>query len=337
MTTMKEIAEKAGVSQSTVSRVINGHTSVSLDKRKKVMKWARKLDYEPNINAQSLVNKESYLLGVIIPQISNPYFSQIVETVEYEAKQHGYNILLCNAQGNLQEEKNYLNTLRSRQVDGILIAPVKSRASHLNSLVEREIPAVTITQESKQFASVSVSHIEGGKKVAKHLLNLGHTRIGFIGSPNDPKFAGLKAGMQVEGIEFNDENLIEIEDWGGRAISHEVEEKLKTYLEGKEELPVTAFFAYNDLAAFGTLTAFKDFGLEVPTEVAVVGFDNTFLAQESRPKLTSVAQPMEEIGRLSVEILLEKIAKKSEKVEEEHIVLDPRLVVRESTRKVSVK
>lgn len=118
MATMDEIAKKAGVSQATVSRVINGNTSVNPALREKVMYWVRKLDYQPNATARSLVNNKSYLLGLIIPDISNPYFSEVVQSIEEEAENNGYNIILCNSNGSSTKEKKHIKTLLSRQVDG---------------------------------------------------------------------------------------------------------------------------------------------------------------------------------------------------------------------------
>jgi len=131
MATMQEIAKKAGVSQATVSRVINGSPSVSIETRQNVMQWVKKLNYQPNLTAQSLVRKQSYLLGIVLPDISNPYFSDVLKIIEQEASLNGYNIIFCNSGNNLQKEKHAINMLRGRQADGMLLVPIDSRAAHL--------------------------------------------------------------------------------------------------------------------------------------------------------------------------------------------------------------
>ena len=188
MATMEEVAKKAGVSQATVSRVINGNPSVSFETRQNVMRWVRKLNYQPNLTAQTLVSKQSYLLGMILPDISNPYFSEVLKIVEQEASLNGYNIIFCNSGDNIQKERHSINILRGRQVDGLLIVPVDSNASHLKTLRHTNIPVVAITRDVDQFDSVSISHRHGGALVANHLLEIGHTSIGFIGSREEEKF-----------------------------------------------------------------------------------------------------------------------------------------------------
>ncbi|RAK03945.1 LacI family transcriptional regulator [Halanaerobium saccharolyticum] len=332
MATMEEIAEKAGVSQATVSRVINGHSGVSERKRKLVMEWVRKLDYQPNRTAQSLKNKKSYLIGIIIPEISNPYFSEIIEKVEIEAKNQGYNVIIANSNGNKQTEKNVISSMQSRQIDGLLIAPIDKDSSHIKNLIKKNVFVVMLTQHLNGFSSVSVSHFNGGFKVAEHFNDLGHQSIAFIGNENDPKFKGFKKGLSKNGLKFDNNNLIEVKSWGGQMSSHEVYNSLNNFIKSKSRIDITGIFAYNDLAAFGAMNALVDNGLKIPNDIAVVGFDNTFIAQELRPTLTSVAQPTGEIGRLSVEILLKKIEGKL--VEDKEVILESRLIVRESTRKL---
>jgi len=332
---MKEIAQKAGVSRATVSRVINGHSSVSAEKRKIVMEWVRKLDYQPNKIAQSLVQSQSHLIGVIVPNISNPFFSEIIDTVEYEANRQGYSIVVCNTRGNIQKEKNHINTLKSRQVDGILIVPIIDiNTPHIDSFQQGDIPVVAITRKVHKFDSVLVSHKEGGAQVARHFIDMGHRDIGFIGLTKDEKFKGLKGELNKNGIEFDSYNLIE-GGYEGRISSEKVYTQVKDYLD-KGKLKATAFFAYNDLAALGAIHAFQDYGLKIPDDIIVAGFDDIFLASQVRPNLTSVAQPTQEMGRVAIEILLNRISEENTKDKLE-IELEPSLIVRESTRGINFK
>jgi len=337
MATMEEIAKKAGVSQATVSRVINGSASVSMETRQNVMQWIRKLDYHPNRTAQSLVSKQSYLFGIILPEISNPYFSEVLKVVEQEASLNGYNLIFCHTGDNVQREKHAITTLRSRQVDGILIVPVESSAPHLNTLRNSNVPTVAITRDIDGFDSVAISLRRGGAMAANHLLETGHTNIGYIGSKHEEKFQGFYQAFLEHGLTFSDTHVIELEKGGEPGISHEIHEKISAYLEERNPLDVTAFFVSTDIGAFIVSHILREHDYRIPEDVAVVGFDNTFLAVEMRPTLTSVAQPVAEIGRLAVEMLLERITGQETREDSIKIILEPYLMVRESTRKIGWK
>jgi LacI family transcriptional regulator len=334
---MEEIAKKAGVSQATVSRVINGSPSVTIETRQKVMEWVRKLNYQPNLTAQTLVSKQSYLLGMILPDISNPFFSEVLKIIEQEASLHGYNIIFCNSGDNIQKERHSINILRGRQVDGLLIVPVEANAPHLKVLRHTNIPVVTIARDVDQFDSVSISYRHGGALVATHLLELGHVNIGYIGSREEEKFQGFYETLTKQGVPIHEENVIGFEKEGEPISSHEIHEKLHAYLKNKKKGDVTAFSVYNDFGAFIVTHILQEHGYNIPEDIAVVGFDNTFLALEMRPTLTSVAQPVTEIGRLAIEMLLERIAGKNPAEENMKIILEPYLIVRESTRRIKVR
>ncbi len=335
MATTYEIAKKAGVSQATVSRVLNGSSAVNPETKQKVMEWVRKLDYQPNRIARSLSQKRSNLLGIIIPDVANPYFAEVLKAVEQAADLNGYTILLCDSRGNLQKEKQSLNILRSHQVDGIFLVPVSKDASQHNIPKQCEVPVVAITQNVEPLDSIYVSHTRGGALVAHHLLELGHTHIAFIGVRDDEKCRGLREALTTRGLAFDDENLIMLERAWDPVGSHEVHTKLRAYLDRKKAVDVTALFAINDLVAFIAVHILQEYGYAVPDDMAVVGFDNTFLAHEARPQLTSVAQPVAEIARLGMDRLLERISNRSI-AQPSKIVLEPTLVIRDSTRKTKV-
>jgi len=337
MATMEEIAKKAGVSQATVSRVINGSPSVTIETRQKVMEWVKRLNYHPNLTAQSLVRKQSYLLGIVLPEISNPYFSEVLKVVEQEASLNGYNLLFCHTGDNVQREKHAITTLRSRQVDGLLLVPIDSEAAHLKTLRQNNVPVVTITREVNGFDSVSISHRHGGALAARHLLETGHTHIGYIGSTKEEKFQGFLEVFTKNGIHFSDEHVIDMEGGDEAFRSYEIHEKLPAYLDCKKSADVTAFFVYNDLGAVVVSHILQEHGYRIPDDIAVVGFDNTFLALEMRPTLTSVAQPITEIGRLAIEMLLERITGANTSPDSAQIILEPYLIVRESTRKIAIR
>lgn len=190
---MKEIAKKAGVSQATVSRVMSGNPSVNPEIRMAVMEWVRKLDYQPNVIAQSLASNRSLLIGVIITDISNPFFSDVIKAVESEALKYGYSIILCNTDWNLDKEKKYINILRSYNADGILIVPTNPEDKYFKTLKNMETPVVVITQDVKGFSCISISHYNSGKEVAKHLIKMGYSKFVFMGDEKDEKYGDRKS------------------------------------------------------------------------------------------------------------------------------------------------
>jgi LacI family transcriptional regulator len=325
MVTMKDVAKKAGVSQATVSRVINGSASVNAEIKTKVMEWVRKLDYQPNIMAQSLVGNKSLLIGVIITDIANPFFSDIIKVIESEAAKYGYSIILCNTDCKFDKEKKYINILKSYNVDGILIVPSSGEDS-LNKLKNIGIPAVVITQELEGCSCVSISHYLAGKYVAKHLISMGFSKFVFVGGDQDEKGRGFKDEIQKSGFDV-EKSLIIINEKHNNSIRS----NLKAYITDSLDNEGIGIFAYNDVQALIVLHALKEMKIKVPDRVALVGFDNTFISKEVSPTISSVAQPIDEIGKQSVEVLIDKIYEKEE-AKERHIILEPRLVVRESSK-----
>ncbi|URZ18076.1 LacI family DNA-binding transcriptional regulator [Clostridium felsineum] len=324
MVTMKDIAKKSGVSQATVSRVISGNVSVNPEIKRKVMEWVRKLDYKPNIIAQSLVKNKSLLIGVIITDISNPFFSDIIKSVESEAAKYGYSIILCNTDWNLDKEKKYISIMKSYNVDGILIVPSNAKDTYFKSLKNINIPIVVITQNIDGFNCVSISHYLSAKDVAKHLISMGYSKFVFVGSEEDEKCRGFKDEIESSGFKMEND-FFAVSD---KAVNTDLKELLESDLKNED----IGIFAYNDIEALVVLHLLKEMKVEIPEKIALVGFDNTFISKEVSPTLSSVAQPIEEIGRQSVEILIDNICGKKD-VQEKHIIIEPRLVVRESSVK----
>ncbi|MCF7943413.1 MAG: LacI family transcriptional regulator [Spirochaetia bacterium] len=331
MITMKEIAEIAGVSQATVSRVLSGSSAVSPRARQTVMEIVQKHDYTPNYSARNLAMDQSFLIGLIIPDISNPFFGEIVRQVEREAGRNGYNIIICNSDGDITKERSQLQTLRARQVDGVLVIPASSNSPILTTLYNSDIHTVVVTQPHSRFDSVYVSHLEGGRIVAQHLLGLGHTRVLLVGdseSEND-KIVGFKQVFSEKGIIFPEDHFLNIGAWDHDLVK-------QAYLSGLEYFRrhrpghATAVFTVNDVAAFGINHALKELNLRIPDDVALIGFDDTFLSQGLNPPLSSVSQPVEEIGRRSIEMLLDRLIRKFDG-DVRSVQLNPLLVAREST------
>lgn len=352
--TIKDIAKRSGVSAATVSRILNGHPTVNPDLRDRVLQVARELNYQPNAVARSLVSSRSRLLGVVIPDIVNPFFPDVVRAVEDVAAQHGYGVLLSNTDWNLYREKESLGILRSRQVDGIVLVPSQVEP-HLDWLSRSSIPVALLTRTNPDFDSVETDHFRGGYLVARHLVDLGHTRMAVIGDTCDPKYKGFRKGLidaqipvatnlyswQLSKNDASQEGAYQLtlrmlreyekaSETGWSGGGPRVEEERQT--QRLSERP-TAIFAQNDLMAIGVLMALEELGVQVPAEMAVVGFDNILLAAAVRPALTSVAQPTYELGRIATELLIERIESGSQ-LPPRHIVLEPRLVVRASTTRL---
>lgn len=324
---MKDIAKNAGVSQATVSRVINGSDSVKPEIKMKVMEWVRKLDYHPNIIAQSLVSNKSLLIGVIITDISNPFFADIVKAIEGEAVKYGYSIILCNSDGSLEKEKKYVNILKSYNVDGILIVPSDIKDKYFISLKNSETPVAVITQDVLGFNCVTISHYKGGKEAARHLKNMGYSKFAFVGYEDDEKEKGFKEEIKNSGFDINnDYSFINKKKYNSISVD------LKAFIISNLESEGIGIFTCNDIEGLVVSHLLKEMKIKVPEKVALIGFDNTFICKEVSPTLSSVAQPIEEIGRQSVEVLIDIINKK-ENTKEKHIILEPRLVIRESSVK----
>lgn len=327
MITMNEVAKNANVSRATVSRVLSGHPSVTAETRANVMYWVKKLDYKPNIIAQSLVGNKSQLLGVIVPNLSNPFFAEIVDAIEEEAMNLGYGILIASHSGNIQKENNVINTFLNRRVDGIIIIPVK-RAVSIKHLKTIKIPVISITKTMEDIDSVSMSHNRAIELIVKHMIELGHEKVGYIGKLNSEKSNSLIEITSKYGLKITD--VIEL-DTGNNYDDYE---KIKKEIQEKS-LESTILFAHNDIVAADTVQALKDLGYDIPSEIAVIGFDNTILSRKLDPKLTSIAQPTKEIGSTAVNHIIDKINGLTEELLT--VKLEPRLIVRDTTVKKNVE
>jgi LacI family transcriptional regulator len=330
MSTIKDIALMAGVSTATVSYVINGTRFVSPELRDRVLAAVAALDYRPNAVAQSLRQKRTRTIGLIIPDNSNPFFAEVAKGVEDAGYEAGVSVMLCNSDGTFDRELRYLQLLRDKQVEGVVLIATTPRVDHLAGIVERAIPAVVFYRNVPQFDvdTLVVDNFGGGYLATRHLIELGHTRIACVApasvdSPSSRRVGGFRQAMQDAGLPI-DEILIYHGDnrfAGGR---DGVEFLLST---GR---PFTAIFAGNDVMAVGAIRRLQQSGFAVPGDVSVVGFDGIALGDYVSPALTTVRQPRYDAGRTALRLLLER-------VEEEYsgppraIELETELVVRESS------
>lgn len=333
--TINDVAREAGVSITTVSRVLNNNYPVKKETREKIEKAIEKLNYKPNAMARSLITKKTAVIGVIVPGVTNLFFPTIVEAIDEFTKSRGYSITLCNTGGDFKEEKNLVESMISRQVDGIIVIDpaIENLEKGYYDYISKQNPTIVVNGAPQGFKCNFVCYDEevGTRDAFQHLQELGHKRIAFVRGDHsysyDLKEKIYREMSKQKGMQY--ETVITV----GKGNSIEVVEQVQTELEKllKGENGPTAVFACNDLMAIGVMNACNKLKIRIPEELSVIGFDNTLLAKITNPKLTSVDQNMKEIGHRAALELLDIIdyGMKNRK----KIILDTNLVIRESTGK----
>lgn len=326
---MRDVAERAGVSVTSVSHVINETRPVSDELRRRVLAAMEELGYQPNRLARSLRSGKSHTLGMIVPDSANPFFAEIARGIEDTSFEHGYSLILCNSDNNLEKEAFYTNVLVEKQVDGILFLAAGVSSERICELQRRGMPVVVLDRELPQVEvdSVLTDNTRGGWLATRHLLDLGHRRIACVTGPSELTLSGLRVqgyqqALQEAGMEV-DENLVISGDFHFESGFQALERLLDM------DDPPTAIFACNDFMAVGAICAADMAGQRVPRDLSVVGFDDVKLASFTNPPLTTIAQPKYEMGALATMMLLERMDNPD--LPPRHEVLDARLVVRRST------
>ncbi len=331
MPTIKDVARAAGVSITTVSHVINDTRYVSEELRARVQAALEELDYRPNILARSLRRGETKTIGLVVPDNSNPFFAEIARTVEDLGFATGYSVILCNSDDNLAKEAAYIEVLIAKQVDGVVFIASGSSQEHLAELSRQDIPYVVVDRQvDGTLADVILVNNElGGYVATRHLLELGHRRIACIAGPSElTPSADRVRGYHRALREFDvaeDRVLVVPGDFRAQGGEAALEALLPL------NPPPSAIFACNDLMAIGVLRAARAAGLSVPGELSLVGFDDIPLAAAVSPALTTVAQPTTELARHAVRLLLAGMQSSQEEQPTQRIVLEPRLIVRDSS------
>ncbi len=325
---MQDVAERAGVSVSTVSHVINGTRYVSPELTERVRAAMAELHFQPNAVARSLRRKETLTLGMIVPDNANPFFAMLAHAVENACYQRGYSLILTNSGGDVTRELANINVLLGKQVDGLILAAVGLGSRDLQQVL-RSAPVVVVDRNlpGVEVDALLVDNLGGGHQAARHLIELGHRRIGCITGPSTTtpsadRVTGYRAALTEANIPV-DETLIARGDFqfaGGYAGA-------QTLLALPE--PPTAIFACNDLMAMGAIAAAAERGLRVPADLSIVGFDDSTLAAYTTPALTTIAQPIAEIGQLATEMVIRRSQQPD--MARQRRILSTRLVVRQST------
>lgn len=307
--TVRDVAQKAGVSISTVSRVLTGSARVSPELRQRVIDAVEELGYRPNALARGLRMRRTAVIGLLIPDISNPFFGQLARVVEDAANNRGYSILLCNSQNSRAREVQYLDLLRQQQVDGVLVVTSGAMGEELEEFFKLTGAAVlALDRRIPQFKGpwIGGDPYPGARQAVQHLLDLGHRNIGLVRGvegniSSDERYKALnralvEAGLPEERWTWVGEYTLETGIAAGLALA---------------ELPAqkrpTAVIATSEFSAYGLIEGVSRHGISVPDQLSVVGYDNTAFAEVFRPALTVIAQPIEEMGELAVDFILRMI------------------------------
>ncbi|MFK4008753.1 catabolite control protein A [Bacillus safensis] len=329
--TIYDVAREANVSMATVSRVVNGNPNVKPTTRKKVLEAIDRLGYRPNAVARGLASKKTTTVGVIIPDISSIFYSELARGIEDIATMYKYNIILSNSDQNTDKELHLLNTMLGKQVDGIVFMGGNITDVHVEEFKRSPVPIVLAAsvEEQAQTPSVNINYEQAIYDSVQLLVEKGHKRIAFVSGPmTEPinsvrKLAGYKRALEEAGIAFDDALVAEGDysyDSGIEALAHLLEQSDKP----------TAVIAATDEMALGVIHGAQDRGVSIPEDLEVIGFDNTRLSLMVRPQLTTVVQPTYDIGAVAMRLLTKLMNK--EQVDDQIVELPHRIEERQSTK-----
>ncbi|WP_138419962.1 LacI family DNA-binding transcriptional regulator [Aquibacillus sediminis] len=327
MPTIKEIAEMANVSRSTVSRALNNSGYVSEDARKRIEKVIKQTGYVPSEHAKALRTKKTKVIGVILPTIQTETSSKVVAGIDQVLANQGYQILLANTHLDREKEMEYVDLLKVRQVDGIILIATNTEDSLAKKLEELTIPVVVIGQEFEQIPSIVYDNYQAGRDVVSYLISKGHRQIGFVGVDEKDQAVGyLRKQAYLDEMETQQ---LSVEDtWIQRGV-FDIDsgyDAAKRMIQHSNQRP-TAIFAVTDRLAIGVMSYLKEVGLQVPKDVAIISIGASEISQYTVPALTTVDYHNEQAGIKAAEQILayldaKKISKK--------ITLDYRLIIRNS-------
>jgi len=326
---MKDIAEIVGVSESTVSRAINNKAGVGAETKEKILEVAKKRNFQPNRLAQNLAKQETNVIGLLLPDISSLFYSDVARGVQDYATNRGYQVIVCNTDDNKEHEINYINWLKSNKVAGMIFLGGGLVNNEIVKLGLTDYPIVLANRlvEQVTLPSVLIDDTSGAFKATDHLLDKEYERIGLVLGPanswqSQNRLQGYKRALQQRDIDY-DSDLVLNKSWTRKS-------GYQGFLELMDlEDPPRAIFAANDLIAAGVVEAIKLGGYFIPHDIAVVGFDDTVVTSVIDPPLTTIARPMHQLGVKSANKLLSLI--KEENFNQEIEVLDSELKIREST------
>jgi LacI family transcriptional regulator len=335
--TITDVASEAGVHPSTVSRVLNGHagSTIRVATRERVLAAAEVLGYRPSALARSLRLKRTLTLGMLVPDITNPFFSSIIKGAEDAARERGYNLILCNSEDEPEREAGYLRLLRERQVDGVLIASSQMADETIAGLRAESFPFVLVNRAALdgEDLAVVVDNHAAARGVVEHLAALGHRRIGHIAGPQNTttgldRRGGYEAGIREHGLAEGPGLVVEAD-----AFSVEAGDRALGIMLAGSARP-TAVFAANDLIAVGMLQRLRRIGVRVPDDLSIVGFNDIPLAGLLEPALTTVRVPQLAMGVAGAGLLIDRL--EGRPIGEIRRMLPTELIVRASSAPLRV-
>ncbi|PSV65470.1 HTH-type transcriptional repressor PurR [Photobacterium angustum] len=331
MATIKDVARMAGVSTTTVSHVINKTRFVAEATQQKVLAAVDELNYAPSAVARSLKCNTTRTIGMLVTKSTNPFFAEVVHGVEEYCYNSGYTLILCNTEGNLEKQRDYLRMLSEKRVDGLLVM-CSDLDQMLLDLLERknDLPMVIMDwgPESPHTDNILDNAENGGYIATKHFIENGHKKIGCLSGQADKstcqeRLKGFRKAMAEADLTFNEDWLLD----GDFECESAVEAAQKFI--AMEDRP-TAIFCFNDIMAMALISTFEQAGLRVPDDISIIGYDNIDLAPYFAPPLTTIHQPKRRLGKKAIEILLERVKDKNH--ERQTFEMTPKLVERKSVK-----
>ncbi|WP_053955716.1 LacI family DNA-binding transcriptional regulator [Inediibacterium massiliense] len=322
MSNIREIAKKAGVGIATVSRYLNETGYVSDEVKVKIQKVIEELNYKPNALARAIFTKNSKTIGLMVPNISNPFFNQMASIIEEYASNMGYNILLCNTDDNEEKEKKYLDVLQSHRVAGIIVSRSQCGEEYKNI----EIPIVSFENHiSDKIITISSDNYQGGRIAFEHLYEKGCRKILHVRGPQtfeatELRFKGFVDGAKEKNLEID---YIEFEsDFQVKMLKENIEsiKNIRDY---------DGIFVFNDIAAATVMKFLKKRGVKIPEEIQIIGFDNSFICELVHPSLTTISQPIQNLGKTTIEFLIGLIH--GEEIPIKDYLMETKLIKRETT------
>lgn len=325
---IKDIAQAAGVSHSTVSRALRDSRLINPETAEKIRRLAQQMGYRASAVARGLATSKTKTVGVVVTTIADPFVAEVVSGIEETANDHSYSVFLANSNAEPEREIKVVHSFEERRVDGIVVTSSRVGALYVPMLSEMRVPIVLINnQHPGEFVhAVMIDNVEASREATAHLIGLRHRRIAYIGDQfghqsDTERYAGYRRALEQADLPFRPEFVVHGNGKPEGGIL--AMERLLALPE-----PPTAVFCYNDMSALGALRSIRESGRRVPEDISVVGFDDLFVAEYTEPPLTTVRQPKRQMGRLAMETLLKLMGGSQS---EEHIRVPGQLIVRKST------
>lgn len=327
--TIKDLAKAAGLSSSTISRALNNHPRISDKTKQNVAKLARKMEYAPNLLARGLVTQKNFLLGLLVYDFRNPFYAELTRAIQDTAEENGYWVIQASTDDDPNKARMIVNSMMNVGVEGLIFASCHLEDPLVEKLLDQNFPVMLANRRLKknQGNYVVMDNAYGAYLIVNHLIRLGYQRIAMIRGPKEvstgaDRYKGYIEAMKGKGLEVDQKLVAE-----GPFFSQDTGYKFTRSLM-RLNPPPEAIFCSDDYIALGAMKALGEMELQVPQDVALVGFDDTEISSHPKILLTTVSQNVHEMGRLAVKVLLESLAGKLD--QPQHILLEPHLTIRES-------